>query len=589
MKTAYCLDIDDGVYKLGDLNLFLQNTSTIQYPAIDPRRPARPFFTGEIKLDVTVNGETRPFLLYIPQEFPISGAGVFLYPDDGVSCEAFLAGENWKAVAEETRTALIVLEARPGGWDREDIQSEVDYSEAVFKKAIAREYYSLNEATYYIMGLGAGAYPAVTYGLLSSSLFSCILADGGYQLDSRLLAQLGNIRSDRDTACSKLDVVMPAWLVNRGGGEGGPVLETLKKANRTADRGLRTAFGALFQPDLRRWQNTLDALPMTEVQYTDTETASQISPEALHREMVLFALRFKRWLSIGNGCFRAARNYEDMSLKRFEAEIDGLTREWYVYEPSAYRKEPGKPLPVLLAIHGYSCTGQLFAENSEWHTVGERRDFFVVYVSAYPSNRHSGGKTVPLPTWNSIGMTAETDDVRYISVIMADVKKRYPVDNERVYVSGHSNGSLFTQKLMAETPLDYAAFAPQGAQYHMRITDSMETPRDIPQDGVIRPVWLMMGAEDIGDADSLAPGSANDKFIRMMCTVNSLDRQKFRDLENGKYHTRTYLDDEGTPLLRFTGVQDMPHTFTPEIAQIYWDQFLCHFRRKADGSIEYTP
>lgn len=91
MKNAYRLDIDDGVYKLGDLNLFLQNTGTISYPPMDPQRPARPFFTGEIKLEVTVRGETRPFLLYIPQDFPISGAGIFLYPEDGVRCEEFLS------------------------------------------------------------------------------------------------------------------------------------------------------------------------------------------------------------------------------------------------------------------------------------------------------------------------------------------------------------------------------------------------------------------------------------------------------------------------------------------------------------------
>lgn len=590
MKNAYCLDIEDGVYKLGDLNLFLHNTGAVSYPPLDPRRPAKPFFTGEIKLEVTVNGEMRPFLLYIPQDFPISGAGIFLYPDDGVSCEAFLAQGNWKAVAEETKAALIVLEARPGGWNQADIQSEADYSEAVFKKAIAREYYSLNEATYYIMGLGAGAYPAAAYGLLSSSLFSCILADGCYQLDSRLLAQLEIIRSDRDAACSKLDVVMPAWLVNRESQDGGAVLEVLKKANRTEDRGLRTPWGQLFQPDLRRWQGTLDALPMTEVQFTSAGDAAGLSPEALHREMILFALRFKRWLSIGNGCFRAARSWEDMGLRRFEAEIDGRLREWYVYEPTAYRRDPGKKRPALLAIHGYSCTGALFAENSEWHAVGERRDFFTVYVSAYPSNRHSGGKTVPLPTWNAVGMTAETDDVHYISVILSEVKKRYPIDGERVYVSGHSNGSLFTQRLMAETPLDFAAFAPQGAQYHMKIGDGPRAPqKDIPADGAVRPVWLMMGAEDIGDADSLAPGSANDQFLNMMCAVNGLDRQKAQYLENGKYRTWTYTDAKGVPLLRFTGVQDMPHTYTPEIAQIYWDQFLCHFRRKADGSIEYTP
>ena len=36
------------------------------------------------------------------------------------------------------------------------------------------------------------------------------------------------------------------------------------------------------------------------------------------------------------------------------------------------------------------------------------------------------------------------------------------------------------------------------------------------------------------------------------------------------------------------GIADTPHTFTQEFAQIYWDQFLCRFRRLSDGSIQYT-
>ena len=589
MKKAYCLDIENGIYKLGDLNMMFHNKETAAYPPIDPQDPGKPFFTGVIRQEVAVGEETRPFLVYIPERFPISGAGLFLYPDDGVSCEELLE-DGWRETAEALQLALIILQARPGGWSRADIQSEVDYSEAVFKKAISRVYFSLNEATYYIMGLGAGAYVATAHGLLSSTLFSCILADGDYHLAPALLAQLGTIQSDRDPMCSKLDVAMPAWLADRQGEDGGAVLESLKRANRTEDRGLRDGGTAVFLQDAKRVHSSLDALPVTEVRYTGRAAAEELEPAGLHRRMVEFALRFKRWLAIGNGCFRAARTYEDMGLKRFEAEIDGLKREWYVYEPSAYRKNPEKKLPAVLAIHGYSCTGQIFAENSEWHMVGERRDFFVVYVSAYPSNLNFGGHTVPLPTWNAVGMQAETDDVHYISVVMQDFKSRYPVDTERVYVSGHSNGSLFTQTLMARTPLEYAAFAPQGAQMHMTLNGGADVEsRTIAPDGIVRPVWLMMGSEDIGDQDKIAPGNANDRFIEMMCRVNGLRREAAQYLENGKYRTYTFADEGGVPLLKFTGVQDTPHSFTQEFAQIYWDQFLCHFRRKADGTIEYTP
>ena len=589
VKKAYCLDIENETYSLGDLNLMLQNKEHTDYPPPDPMNPARPFFTGSYPQKVVAGGEERPFLIYIPNRFPISGAGLFLYPDDGVSCMQCLEN-GWQELSEKTQCALIILQAREGGWSKEDIQSEITYSELVFKKAICRTYFSLNEATYYIMGLGQGAYAAVAHGLLSSSLFSCILADGEYQLDSQLLEQLGRIRSDRDISCSKLEVPMPAWLVSRTQEVGGQVLDCLLRANYTQDRGLRWGGTAVYQQDVRRCCGQLDSLPFCEVRFTGAEEASHLQPARLHEQMLSFAMRFKRWLSIGNGCFRAARTAEDMSLKRFQAEIDGRAREWYVYEPTAHRKDPARKLPLVLAIHGYSCTGSLFAENSEWHAVGERRDFFVVYVSAYPSNLAFDGHTVPLPTWNAVGMAAETDDIHYIQEVLKAVKAAYPIDLERVYVSGHSNGSMMTQTLMAKLPLEFAAFAPQGAQFHMAIHGDPDeaAQRDIPDDGIIRPVWLMMGSEDLGDQDRIEPGNANDRFLNMMCLVNHLDRHAGQLLENGKYRTLTFANQAGMPLVRFSGIQDTPHTYTPEMAQIYWDQFLCHFRRKADGSIVYT-
>lgn len=589
MSRPYCLNIENNIYKLGDLNLMLQNKESMTYPPMDPQNPKKPFFTGVIPQEVTINGENRRFLIYIPEHYPISGAGFFLYPDDGVRCEEFLEQEPWKAVSEELNAALIILESRPGGWSREDIQSEVDYSEAVFKKAISRVYFSMNESTYYIMGLGSGAYVATAHGLLSSSLFSCILADGDYQLNPQLLKQLGEIRSDRDVTCSKLDVAMPAWLVQREPCEDDPILEKLLQANRCEARGLSCGGTAVYQQDTRRWQASLDALPVCEVRHTAAGSAEHLDPAELHREMMVYALRFKRWLAIGNGCFRSARTYQDMGLKRFEAEVDGLKREWYVYEPTAHRKDSEKKLPLLLAIHGYSCTGELFAENAEWHMVGERRDFFVVYISAYPSNLAFDGKTVPLPTWNAVGMKGSTDDIHYVREVLRAVKAQYPIDPERIYVSGHSNGSLFTQTLMKEMPLEFAAFAPQGAQMHMDLHGTADLDqRTIQPDGVIRPVWLMMGSEDIGVQDRIEPGNANDRFIEMMCAVNGLDRSRAVYLENGKYRTYTFCSQQGIPLLRFSGVDDTPHCYTQEFAQIYWDQFLCHFRRKADGSIEYT-
>lgn len=584
----FCLAIENGIYSLGDLNRMFLNKEKVNYPALDPKDPARPFITGKIRYETVCNGDLRSVLCYIPKRFPISGAGLFLLPDQGVSADECLEG-FWRNLSEETNTALIILEARPGGWSREDIQSEVTYCEESFKRAISRVHFSLNEATYYIIGIGAGAYPAVTYGLLNSSLFSCVLADGDYHLAPKLMDQLAAIRSDHDPAASKLDVPMPVWLVDRDTSENDRVLTNYLRSAKAVDRGISVPLAKVWQQDARKIAGELDEVPIVEIRHTDKETATSVEKETLWREMVFFALERKRWLGIGNGSFRAARSWKDMGLKRFEGEYGGITREWFVYEPGAYRLDPEKKYPLLLAIHGYSCSGQLFAENTEWHAVGEKRDFFVLYVSALPSNASFDGCTVPLPTWNSIGLTAEADDVSYIRTVLDKVCMDYPIDAERIYVSGHSNGSLMTQRLMVEMPERFAAFAPQGASMFFNFRSESDFHRwTIPNDGIVRPVWLMMGSDDIGDRDEIADGNSNDLFISRMCFVNGIDRKKEQILENGKYTTHSYLSSQGIPLVRFTSIRNTPHSFTHEFAQIYWNEFLCHFRRKEDLTIEYT-
>ena len=128
MKCEYCLDIDGNAYTIGDLNMFLDNKEPITYPAANPQDPAKPFFTGIIRQEVEIDSVKRSFLLYIPQHYPISGAGIFLYPDDDISAEDYLENSGWKPVAEQTNAALIVLESRSGGWNKKDIQSECKFS-----------------------------------------------------------------------------------------------------------------------------------------------------------------------------------------------------------------------------------------------------------------------------------------------------------------------------------------------------------------------------------------------------------------------------------------------------------------------------
>ena len=338
MKREYCLDIDGNVYTLGDLNMFLNNKEPISYPAVDSQNPTKPFFTGSIRQGVEIDGIARSFLLYIPQHYPISGAGIFLYPDDDVSAEDYLENSGWKPVAEQTNAALIVLESRSGGWDKKDVQSEISYSEAVFKKSIARVYFSMNEATYYCMGFGNGAYVAAAYAMLNSALIAAVALDGDYDLHPDLMAQLRSIRSDREANKSKLDVAMPAWLI----GKATPLLDSLKRAADASDEQLYNDAAYIYRQNLKQYFDQPNGLPMVEIWHTEP---GRWNPEAdeKYRRMAEFALRFKRWLSIPEDMVEQAEEYRNILVEAV-AENDEELMEKYLEGEEITREELKKAI-----------------------------------------------------------------------------------------------------------------------------------------------------------------------------------------------------------------------------------------------------
>ena len=276
-----------------------------------------------------------------------------------------------------------------------------------------------------------------------------------------------------------------------------------------------------------------------------------------------------------------SRTPEQMGLVKYEKIVDGKKRYWYVYEPSSYKKGTQKKYPAVMAIPGYSCNAEYLAQISDWHVVGEKRDFFVIYPSAYPGSTPSN--CVPLPMWKSGKLFAEDpqDDVPYLKELMEDMCERYPLDHSRLYVSGHSNGSKMTQDLMHDCPGLFAACAPIGFVYGELNTECLEEMPD-----TICPIWYIKGEYDLDIACDMSPELANQKMIDLLCKVNRASPEPVF-YNNGKYENRLYYNDHHIPVVRFTKAVDMPHAQTPEMSVMIWDEFFSRITRQPDGSITY--
>lgn len=150
----------------------------------------------------------------------------------------------------------------------------------------------------------------------------------------------------------------------------------------------------------------------------------------------------------------------------------GLQRRYHVHVPPAAASR--RPLPVMLAFHGGGGNGDQFRRTSGLPELAEREGFLAVFPD--------GSGLAGLLTWNagsccSFAMNAGRDDVGFTAAVLDDLARRTPVDPDRVYATGHSNGAMMSYRLAAELGHRIAAIVPVGGAMML---DSFVPSRPVP-------------------------------------------------------------------------------------------------------------
>ncbi len=163
--------------------------------------------------------------------------------------------------------------------------------------------------------------------------------------------------------------------------------------------------------------------------------------------------------------------------------VDGVTRPYVIYVPSGY--DPKTPAPMLIHLHGLvnrptidPDPGQ-YVGNNAIMAVAEKRGWLVLF----PFGQKGAA------WWDEVGMTN-------IMTLVRMAKINFNVDDDRVYLSGLSDGASAAFLFAMIMPTDFAAFA--------ALNGSM---------GV--------GSED-GNLPTYAPNMANTNIF-----VTTADRDRF--------------------------------------------------------------
>ena len=130
--------------------------------------------------------------------------------------------------------------------------------------------------------------------------------------------------------------------------------------------------------------------------------------------------------------------------KAYRSKVDNTLQPYRVFVPASYDRS--KAHPLIIALHGMGGDENSYFDsykNGAFKVEAEQRG----YIVACPKGRE--------PASMYVG-TAEQD----VLDVIAEVKRAYNIDADRVYVTGHSMGGFGSWSIAMNHPELFAAIAP---------------------------------------------------------------------------------------------------------------------------------
>jgi polyhydroxybutyrate depolymerase len=146
-----------------------------------------------------------------------------------------------------------------------------------------------------------------------------------------------------------------------------------------------------------------------------------------------------------------------------EAEwtVDGIKRTALIFrsaKESADSATAAKLAPVVFGFHGHGGNSRQAARS--YHLHDEWPEAVVVYMQGVPTPGRLTDPEGKLTGWQHDPGDHEDRDLKFFDAVLATLKKDYPIDENRVYATGHSNGAAFVYVLWVARGDVLAAIAP---------------------------------------------------------------------------------------------------------------------------------
>jgi polyhydroxybutyrate depolymerase len=246
-------------------------------------------------------------------------------------------------------------------------------------------------------------------------------------------------------------------------------------------------------------------------------------------------------------CFVVAGNLHAQAMN---FTIDGVPRRALILAPANASRSP-KRLPLLFAFHGHGGNMVQTAAQMRFDKVWLE----AVYMEGLPTKTGGDPDGIELG-WQQEPSQFADRDLKFFDAVLAQLRKAFPVDDNRVYATGFSNGGIFTYLLWGTRGNTFAALAPVAAE-------------KFPGVRLTAPIPLLHIA---GERDENIP---IQRQLDSMAAARQVDGSGNSGHSCGEFCTE-YASNRGAPVITY--ILPDGHVYPRYASQIIVDFFKQHLR-----------
>ena len=274
---------------------------------------------------------------------------------------------------------------------------------------------------------------------------------------------------------------------------------------------------------------------------------------------------------------------------------DGDEYIWYEYVPASY--DGTKKVPLVLSMHGGLMTGWGQAIYTSWTMVADREGFIVVFPNALrrrmwvlqADEKTREAMKNPLPNGFAIHLPPidpdENQDMDITVKLIEKLKKKYNIDEGRVFMQGMSMGNAMTSQFARNHGKMLAGKAGSGGPTYPGLLFK-EDGKIINKDGPLA-VWQSRLELDVGgppfyDGDEDTVVKVNRDYWKQINKCEGLPEIMITGEDNFAFYKGEYAD------VVFHDVKNRDHGQTLDDAELVWDYLFSGVRRDGNGKIIST-